>query len=158
MAFKPRVKNSLTGSSSGSGLGSTPKASIKSALPPVTGVQAPAPIPPPPLPPRPPGRPAAAQVEVAYFDEDGADEAVDPSDFYVPSRPNDYLQHCKERLDAIRLARVERQNRSILQAREDERERDLKAGVGGVRGLASGSRGINQMPAWMQQQQGEPQQ
>ena len=104
--------------------------------------------------------PSLLQQEAARDEEDEEDEeeeAYDPADAYVPGRPSDYLAYCRERLDAIRAARLERQNAKLLAKRERQIERERGEG-GAMRNVQSGARGINQLPAWMQQQQQQQQQ
>ena len=98
-----------------------------------------------------PAEPTVRFVEVGSF------EIEDP---YDPSRPNDYLQFCEERLEQRRLKRLEKENERVLQERERERERvererqeavesgdvqRLEASLGG-RGRG---RGLSNLPSWM---------
>lgn len=82
-------------------------------------------------------------------------------DEYDPSRPNDYLQWCEERLEQKRIARVAEENATLLEEqererrkREDERAEAVKSGdmqrlqemVSTGRGRG---RGVVNLPSWM---------
>ena len=86
-------------------------------------------------------------------------ECADP---YDPSKPNDYIQWCEERLDRRRMRRLEDENRRTLQAQEEQRiakekeraealERgDLAKLQATLPSMGRGrGRGVSNLPAWM---------
>ena len=92
------------------------------------------------------------------FDLVASFEAPDP---YDPSKPNDYLAWCEERLERKRRARLEEENRHTLEQLERERvaierERAAAAEKGDVQKLKETmsvgrgrGRGLSNLPAWM---------
>jgi splicing factor 45 len=94
--------------------------------------------------------------------------SFDVEDPYEPSRPNDYLAYCEERLEQKRLAKLaEENNRKLIeieQARAQlERERQDAVEKGDVQRLSAmgagrgRGRGLSNLPAWMTQGQPQPQ-
>ena len=105
----------------------------------------------------PPDFSMAAPASDEKFMEVGSFESEDP---YDPSRPNDYLLYCEERLELKRLKRLEKENERLLQERERERERVErerqeaieKGDVGRLEaslGSRGRGRGLSNLPSWM---------
>mmetsp|Transcript_19864 Transcript_19864/g.28557 ORF Transcript_19864/g.28557 Transcript_19864/m.28557 type:complete len:496 (+) Transcript_19864:96-1583(+) len=86
-------------------------------------------------------------------------ECEDP---YDPSKPNDYLQWCEERIERRRLRRLEEENRRTLEEMERKREEiaqeraralqegDLERVQATMPSIGRGrGRGVTNLPAWM---------
>lgn len=101
------------------------------------------------------------------FQEFNTIGSFDVSDAYEPRRPNDYISWCEERLEMQRIAKLEAENKKLLEEAERtrkklEEERAAAAKAGDLQKLQNSmatpamgrgrGRGLSNLPSWITQQ------